>query len=405
MSPLALAAANVRSLWRRLVGLTMLLAVTVAVCVTAFAVSHSADRAAHDRVQEGTANRSITVDRLLERTDSKLLGNAALHEIAAIPHVTSVQPRVQASFGFKDKNIPGVLLYATTLRPSLPPPLTKSVRKHLFPLHTGEIVLPARSQGSDLSSLLGRTITVSTTQRTSTNGGSGTSDTVHVVGLFDPSWQIDGPGAAYAADATVIRWAAAMEGVPAKDYTSVIGYSKATVLAASAADVPDVLHAIQQDGYAATTLQQEMTALPGVLDLIRAAGTLLLVVLGLVALLGALVVAGALSRQRVREIGILKAVGFRSRSILTMLVAEMALVGITGALVGALLGMGGAAATVAALHGDPELAPYLPAALPLPSISALGELLLLTVAVTVIGAWMPARRAAQLAPSTAISEW
>lgn len=116
-------------------------------------------------------------------------------------------------------------------------------------------------------------------------------------------------------------------------------------------------------------------------------------------------VAGALSRQRVREIGILKAVGFRSRGILTMLVAEMALVGVAGALVGSLLGVGGAAATVAVLHGDPGLAPYLPVALPLPSAPTLGGLLLLTVAVTVIGAWMPARRAAQLAPSTAISEW
>ncbi|WP_232248064.1 ABC transporter permease [Streptacidiphilus rugosus] len=381
------------------------MALAVGLCVTALAVSSSAGQAAHDRVQEGAANRSITVDRLMDRPDTKLLGDAALSELSHLPHVSSVEPRAQVAFGYKDATVPGVLLYATTVRPSLLPPVVHSIRPVLFPLHTGEVVLPAHSQGSDLSPLLGKRITVSVNRRTGTNGGTGQTDSVTVVGLFDSSWQIDGPSAAYADSATVIHWAAGLEGVAVNQYTSVVGYDQVTLVADSAAHVPTLLAAVQQRGYAATALQQELTALPGVLDLIRSAGRMLVAVLGVIALVGAFVVSGAVTRQRVREIGILKAVGFRNRSVLVMLLTEMAGVALLGAAVGAVLGIGGAAGSTAALRGDPELAPYLPNSVPLPGLGLLCGLLLLTAAVTVVGAWLPSRRAARLAPSEAISEW
>lgn len=405
MSPFAMAAANVRSMWRRYLGLTVLLAVAAAVCVTALGISDRADRAAHDRVQEGTANRSLTVDRLMERPDAKPLSSEAVRLLSALPGVAGVEPRAQVSFGYKDEQVPGVLLYATTPRPSLLPPLLATVRPQVFPLGPGEIALPKQSQGSDLTPLLGQRITVSTTRATSAGEGTGESDTLRVVALFDPSWQLDGPGAAYADPATVVRWAAAKAGVTEAEFTDSVGYDRITVLAGTAAGVPDVLHGIQAAGYAASSLQQELSALPGVLSLIRTVGQVLLVVLGIVALVGAVVVTGALSRQRAREIGILKALGFGNRSVLTMFVAETGLIGATGATLGALLGFAGAATAAAALRGKPELAPYLTDSLPLPDPARLLGVLLLTLAVTVLGAWVPARRAAQLSPSDAIKEW
>jgi putative ABC transport system permease protein len=216
---------------------------------------------------------------------------------------------------------------------------------------------------------------------------------------------VDGPDAAYADDATVIRWAAARAGVTTEQFTNSIGYDRISVVVDAAQNVPDVLTAVQNAEYAGSTLQQELTELPGVLALIRTTGEVLLVVLGLIALVGALVVTGALSRQRVREIGILKAVGFRSRAILTMLVAEMAMVGVAGAVLGALLGTAAAAALAAAFRSQGELAPYMAARLPLPAGNVMALLMLITLAVTVLGAWLPARRAARLAPSDAIKEW
>lgn len=405
MNPVLLALVNVRALWRRLTGLSVLVALAVGLCVTALAVSASATQAAHDRVQEGAANRSITVDRLMDRPDSKLLGSAALTELSGLPHVASAEPRAQVAFGYKDATVSGVLLYATIVRPSLLPPVVRSVRPALFPLRAGEVVLPQRSQGNDLGSLLGKRITVSTNSRTGTNSGTGRTAQITVVGLFDPGWQIDGPSAAYADNGTVISWAAALEGVGTDQFTSLIGYDQVTLVADSAAQVPGLLAAVQQRGYAATALQQQLTALPGVLDLINSASRVLIGVLGVIALVGAFVVSGAVTRQRVREIGILKAVGFRNRSVLLMLVAEMAGVALLGAAIGVVLGIAGAAAATAALRGNPDLAPYLPDSLPLPGTGLLGGLLLLTAAVAVIGAWMPSRRAARLAPSEAISEW
>jgi putative ABC transport system permease protein len=400
-----IALSNVRAMWRRFVGLTALLAIAVAVCVTAFAISGSAARASRQKVQEGSANRTITVEHLSDRADSPPLGDTAVATLRTMAHVTAVEPRAQASFGYKDAQIPGVLLYATTVRSSLAPPIVSGTRAAVFPLHAGEAVLPTSSQGSDLTGLLGRTITVDITRSTAGGQGTGATGTVTVAGFFDPGWQLDGPDAAYADTATVVTWAAARAGVSAEQYTRNIGYDRASVVVDRAANVPAALQDVQAAGFAASTLQQELSALPGVLALIRTTGKLLLVVLGLVALVGALVVTGALSRQRAREIGILKAVGFRSAAVLRMLITETVVIGAAGALAGIVLGIGGAAAAAAALRTSPGLAPFLPGAVPLPSPLVLGALVVLTVVVTVVGALVPAVRAARMAPTDAIKEW
>jgi putative ABC transport system permease protein len=392
-------------MWRRFAGLAVLLAVTVAVCVTALAVSGSAARATRDRVQEGSANRSITVQRSFDRAEAPALTDAAVRKLKALPGVVAVEPRAQTSFGYKDAAIPGVLLYATIVRSSLAPPIVRSTRPHVFPLHAGEAVLPATAQGSDLGVLLGKTITVDTTRQVADGQGTGAHGKISVVALFDPSWQLDGADAAYVDDTTVVRWAAARAGVSPAQFTANIGYDRASVLADRAGDAVKVLSEVQATGFSGTTLQQELSALPGVLALIHTTGELLLGVLGIVALVGALVVTGALTRQRVREIGILKAVGFRSAAVLKMFVAEMAVVGLLGAITGLVVGVAGAAAAAAALRRLPDVAPYVTDTVPLPSPAVFGGLLLLTVAVTVAGALTPAVRAARLTPSDAIKEW
>ncbi|MFI6689785.1 hypothetical protein [Streptomyces sp. NPDC050485] len=60
------------------------------------------------------------------------------------------------------------------------------------------------------------------------------------------------------------------------------------------------------------------------LELIRSVGKALAVILGLLSFAGAITVTGAFARQRVREIDILKAVGFRTRFVPLMPVPETA---------------------------------------------------------------------------------
>ncbi|WP_052866387.1 ABC transporter permease [Streptomyces niger] len=406
MSLLRLALSNVIALRRRLYGLVTLVAVATAVCLASMGIADRAQGAADTGVKESYANRSIKVDQSDDdRPDAKPLTERAEQQLRALPGVQAVQHRAQASFGLKDDHVDGVLLYATTYRASMVPPVTDSVRKAVFPLHAGEVVLPATSQGESMKPELGKKVTVETTRYIAQGQGTGASDTVRVVGLYDPTWQLDGPDVAYADDATVVRWAAAKAGVPEKSYLSSVGYDQLTVVAASSGKVADVQHRVQQLGYPATTLQQELSALPTVLELIRSVGKVLVVVLGLLSFAGAVTVTGALARQRVREIGILKAVGFRTRSVLSLLIVEMALTGVVSAVLGTALGAVLSGAGAALLRGQADTAAYVEGAVLLPgpgmTLLLLGALILVVVA----GALLPARRAAVLPPTDAMKDW
>ncbi|WP_030659922.1 ABC transporter permease [Streptomyces rimosus] len=405
MSIFSLALANVRALRRRLFGLVALVSVAAAVCLGALGIADRAQSATDTGVEESSANRSITVDRPDQRPDAPQLTENAAARLAKLPHVASVQHRVQVSFGVMTKAGDTVLLYATTHRPAMSPPVTKSVRENLFPLRPGEIVAPALSQGVDLGKLVGQDIDIETTRFVRQGEGTGVSGHARLVGVYDPGWQLDNPDAAYAADATVIKWAAERGGQPEQSFLRTTGYDQLTVVARTAADVPAVTRAVQQLGYPAVTLQQRLDALPAVLEMIRTVGRVLLGVLGVLAFVGAVTVTGALSRQRAQEIGILKAVGFRTRSVLTMLVTEMALAGAVAALIGTVLGAALGSGAAALLRRSADLAPYIEGRVLLPPAGTLLLLFGLTVLVVAAGALAPARRAARMSPTDAMKDW
>ncbi|MEV0963719.1 ABC transporter permease [Streptomyces sp. NPDC049910] len=405
MNVFSLALANVRALRGRLFGLVALVSVAAAVCLGALGIADRAQGATDSGVKESSANRSITVDKPQDRPGTPQLTDRTVARLAQLPHVESVQHRAQVSFGVMTKTGDTVLLYATTYRPALPPPVTKAVRKNLFPLRPGEIVAPAASQGVDLSKLVGQDIDIQTTRYVRQGEGTGVNGHARLVGVYDPTWQLDNPDAAYAADSAVITWAAQRSGEPEKSYLSTIGYDQLTVVAKTAADVPAVTKSVQNLGYPAVTLQQQLSALPAVLEMIKMVGRVLLGVLGVLAFVGAVTVTGALSRQRAQEIGILKAVGFRTRSVLTMLVTEMALVGAVAALLGTALGAVLGSGAAALLRGSTDLAPYVNGRVLLPQASTLLLLLGLTVLVVAMGSLAPARRAAKMSPTDAMKDW
>ncbi|MFG2129038.1 ABC transporter permease [Streptomyces sp. NPDC048751] len=405
MSVFAQALANVRALRRRLYGLVALVAVAGAVCLGALGIADRAQSATDSGVKESAANRSITVDRPDGRPGTAELTDRTEARLGHLPNVAAVQHRAQVSFSVQTEAGDSALLYATTHRSALTPPVTKSVRARLFPLRPGEIVAPATSQGVDLRRLVGREIDVETIRFVRPGEGTGVSGRARLVAVYDPSWQLDGPDAAYAADSTVIEWAAQRAGQPEDSYLGTTGYDQLTVVARTAADVPGVMKAVQQLGYPAVTLRQQLDALPSVLELIRVVGQALLAVLGVLAFVGAVTVTGALSRQRAQEVGILKAVGFRTRAVLTMLVTEMALAGAVAALIGIVLGavLGGVGAAL--MRGSTDLAPYVKGWVPLPSAATLVLMLGLTVLVVAAGALLPARRAAAMSPTDAMKDW
>lgn len=403
MKTARLAFANVEALRKRLVGLVILIAVAVGLCVTSFALTERAQAVSLSRLQEGVANRSIQLWTVGD--GDKLLTARSLKAVASLPGVADVEPVAQTSFDFETKTVPGVLLHATTPRAAFLPPVVAQTRSQVFPLRAGEAVLPARSQGSDLRPLLGRTITVEITRGIRPGEGEGVDRRVKVVGLFDPSWQLDNPDAAYLDPRTVVSWAALRAGVSPGRFLSTYGYSSATVLATGSDQVPSLLQVLQGQGFAASSYQQELTALPAVLELVRVVGYALVVFLLILTAFSSYQVMSALARQRNREVGILKAVGFTDARVFGLISVEALVVALVAAVGGLVLSVGLATLGNALLRRLPDLRSYLSAGVVLPHPSVIAAAILAVVAVIGLGALLPAWRAARLTPAEAIREW
>lgn len=405
MTPLRVALLNVRALRQRWRGLAILVVVGVGLCVAVLGISQRARAASHNGIEEGIANRSIQLERLSDRPETRLLTAHELRKVAEIKDVATVDPVVQASFGYKSTTVSGALLYATTLRRSLPPPVTRSERHPLFPLRPGDVVLPERAGGSSLTSLVGTNITVQVTRSTGIGTGAGVSRRLHVVGVYDPSWQIDGPDAAYVDPGTATAWAALRAGVSVDVFRNTIGYDSATVVARSSQTVAQLLDRLQEDGFAASSLQQQLGSLPGVLDLIRLVGLVLVGALVFVAGFSSYQVTSSLGRQRRREVGVLKAVGHTDARILRMLTYESLILALAAAVIG--LGLSIILGTLgnAALRARPDIHGYLRPGMVVASPAVSGITCLAVVLVIVLGSLVAASRAVRMQPSDAIREW
>lgn len=404
MRVLRLAAVNALAFRRRYVGLALLTLIGVGICLPLLSIAGQADGVAQQRVKEGVALRSIAVTPQPQVPGGAALTPQGLSRIAELPDVSAVEPTMQATFGIKTDSIPGALLHAGKLRPSMTPPVVDSVREDLFPLAGDEAVLPASAQGMDLRPLLGTTVTVDYQQTIGASSGRGVQDQVHVVGLYDASWQLEGPDVAFVSDPLLIRWASSVAAVPEDQLLTTVGWDKATVLTDRSEQVDPVLRQLQGMGFAATSLEQQLSELPSVLKLIHGLSRVFCVVIFVFLVLASATLSGALVRQRTREIGLLKAIGYRNRAVLTMFLLESSMIGA----VFALLGIGaGALLSVGAgrvLDGYPDLSGYVDAT-KTPTAGVLAVLIVLPVVAVALGSLRPAVRGALLEPSLALRDW
>lgn len=118
---------------------------------------------------------------------------------------------------------------------------------------------------------------------------------------------------------------------------------------------------------------------------------------GLMLLVGSLVVINTMLtsvRERTREIGLMRAVGFRGRQVATVILFEALAIGLAGGAVGYLLGMGAAYAFRPLLGVGAGGLPFEWRLVP-------GSLLV-SAGLAVLGAFYPARRAAQLDPAVSL---
>jgi len=116
--------------------------------------------------------------------------------------------------------------------------------------------------------------------------------------------------------------------------------------------------------------------------------------------------------ERTREIGILKAVGAKSRSVLVMFLAEAALIGVVGGLVGIPAGYGLAyvlSSGLSTIRAQPETNPALSllegtslTITPVFSLTWTVSAVIFGIVVSVLFGWYPARKAAKMNPVQAL---
>ncbi len=404
-------ASDVRVAWRNLrqyrSRIQSLVVAVVLGSVISFAcvelVGRAADAAETD-ISESVALRTVEIREQLDQGQLNSLREPDVSFVQSNAHVTSVEPWLQASFGIKSPEIGGALLYATPIRPSAIPPLLNSTRDDLFPLRDNEVILPARSQGEAFDALVGEQVPVTYTRKRAEGRGEGAIDHVTVVAVYDPAHALDGPAAAYADSALVIKWAAARAGVPDEDYVATIGYDRLYAIVDAAPNVAPLVQSLREAGFNAVSMQEQLSALPGGLRLLRTLGIAVFVLLlGYGALAGA-AISSSFMRSRAREIGLLNALGFRRRRILRILLLELALVGAAAGLVGASLGVVVSLAAEAALGGRHLFDVEMPTGVAWPD-GFWTLLILLTPVVTLaVGGLLPARRAARMQPDMALRD-
>jgi putative ABC transport system permease protein len=179
-------------------------------------------------------------------------------------------------------------------------------------------------------------------------------------------------------------------------------YGSVTLLADSDSTVDGVRAGIQALGFQAQTTGDELRGFEELLGRLRVALLGLSVVALLLACLGIANTMFAAVLERTREIGILKALGARSRDVMLLFVAEAAVLGLVGGI------LGGSLAALLARLGNSAVDAFVPniAGLSLeafrPDLAAAAIALLVAVALSMGSGLLPAMRAAAQQPMRAL---
>lgn len=154
-----------------------------------------------------------------------------------------------------------------------------------------------------------------------------------------------------------------------------------------------------------TTWEDELTFLSWILSAILGITGILTFILLVIIVIGILNTLAIAVRERTREIGTLRAIGMQRRKVLVLFLLEAGLLGLGGALAGALLGLAVAAAVNAAHLPVPEsmqvflMQQRLTLSVPLRGVA--GDVAFVAV-VTTLAALAPALHASRLRPVTAM---
>ncbi|GAB3190196.1 ABC transporter permease [Nesterenkonia suensis] len=202
-----------------------------------------------------------------------------------------------------------------------------------------EIAVPHQVAGGTLDALVGETVTLTYTEVTGPNQGTPAPIELEVVATVDNAVPgTDGPQPAYM-DAEALWSLMRDSGVASGG-----GYGKIFAYVSDPGEVPAVQARIADEGFSVQSVAGQMPGLDQIFRVLEKSTWLLLGVVVLLGLLLGSAVGSTWVRQRTRDIGLLKAVGWSARRILAALTAEFlvlgAVVGAVGTAAGVLLSLG-----------------------------------------------------------------
>lgn len=197
-----------------------------------------------------------------------------------------------------------------------------------------DILLPDVGQGQSYAKLLGKEIAFVYTKEIAPGHGEPAAITFRVAGIYDNSSPgTDGAQAAYVSG-TLLKSTLSN----ARDSAKAITFPRAYVRVDSAEQVVNVQNKIRELGYSVNSVAGQIRSLSGLFALLQLASWVIGGVLVIFCLGVGVSVGGSWIKQRAREVGLLKAIGWSGGSIAGVYMVELAAVGLIIGVVGAALG-------------------------------------------------------------------
>ncbi|MEW2431956.1 ABC transporter permease [Micromonospora sp. NPDC047644] len=400
-----LARENTRLTVRRSKSFGLLVAAGVAFALLCDALVGQAGAAVEHQVRESSIMRTIEVSNFGVSKPLPLTANR-IADMSQMPGVTSVRPWIQAGclVTSADLDVPGAL-WATPRMPAGQPPIVASSRPDLMTLTGDEAVLPAHLAGADLEGLIGKRVTVEYTRRVAAEAGEAAYLDLQIVGVYNEAiGGRDGPTAIYLSQETVLAMAAAREGVTPESFGRNLGYPKVIVEVSDSEMVPDTQQKLSDQGYNASSIQSQLDALPPAMNFLRILGQLITGALLLMCLLAGLSIGAGLVRARLRQIGLLKALGFSDMRVARLFAMELAAFGVLATSIGLLVGGIGFLVVQYRLAGETFLDVPMAETMAFPASTRVAALLLAPAIAMLAGAVYPLWRAARVPPDLALRD-
>lgn len=309
--------------------------------------------------QSVTSNSALNMVQVSSVTSgtSKPITGASLDEFKTIPHVADVYGWTQVDLTIKDEKKwpnsenPGAI-WGTPYIPGVSPKVVEGTIPESGP-GSADIILPRSGPIGNFSALLGQTISFQYTTMVAPGKGTPTTVNLKIAGVYDNSTPgSDGVQASYISYDLLLKIAADRQfGQTDMSTYKALSFDAAYLKPDSSDALASIQAKVANRGYGVFSIANQVDSLPGLFKLLLLFTWAIGLFLVLFCIGIGVSVGGSWVQQRVREVGILKAIGWPDGAIARVFCLELAFVGFIVSLAGVLLGVVASLVTTTIVSG------------------------------------------------------